>query len=137
MEIEKVKMDKAGQGRVRGQMEKAQREYYLTEKLKAIQKELGEGEDGRDETAEYEDRIKDTKLSKEARENPQTQLAPIIDGMLPGFKMAEVMATLGAVGLPPVSRLGVYEQPPVEDLKKLRRSRDQSMPAWADGERTS
>ena len=75
-------------------------------------------------------------LSKEARENPQTQPAPIIDGMLPGFKMAEVMATLGAVGLPPVSRLGVYEQPPVEDLKKLRRSRDQSMPAWAEGERT-
>ena len=75
-------------------------------------------------------------LSKEARENPQTQPAPIIDGMLPGFKMAEVMATLGAVGLPPVSRLGVYEQPPVEDLKKLRRSRDQSMPVWAEGERT-
>ena len=68
-------------------------------------------------------------------QNGQTQPAPIIDGMLPGFKMAEVMATLGAVGLPPVSRLGVYEQPPVEDLKKLQRSRDQSMPVWAEGER--
>ena len=50
--------------------------------------------------------------------------------------LPKVMATLGAVGLPPVSRQGVYEQPPVEDLKKLRRSRDQSMPAWAEGERT-
>ena len=53
--------------------------------------------------------------------------------MLPGFKMAEAMATLGKVGLPPVSRLGVYEQPPVEDLEKLRRAQDQSMPVWAQG----
>ena len=72
-------------------------------------------------------------LSKEARDHPQSQTAPIIDGMLPGFKMAEAMATLGKVGLPPVSRLGVYEQPPVEDLEKLRRSQDQSMPVWAQG----
>ena len=49
-------------------MEKTQREYYLNEQLKAIQKELGEGEDGKDETAELEDKIKRTKLSKEARE---------------------------------------------------------------------
>ncbi len=44
VEIEKVKMDKSLQGRVRRQMEKAQREYYLSEKMKAIQKELGRGE---------------------------------------------------------------------------------------------
>ena len=70
-------------------------------------------------------------LSKEARDSAQNQIAPIIDGMLPGFKMAEMMAALGAVGLPPVSRLGVYEQPPLEDLEKLRRSQNQSMPVWA------
>ena len=49
-------------------MEKTQREYYLNEQLKAIQKELGEGEEGRDELAELEEQIKKTKLSKEARE---------------------------------------------------------------------
>ena len=50
------------------QMEKTQREYYLNEQLKAIQKELGEGEDGKDEIAEIEAKIKATKFSKEARE---------------------------------------------------------------------
>ena len=48
-------------------MEKTQREYYLNEQMKAIQKELGDGEE-RDEVGEFEDKIKKTKLSKEARE---------------------------------------------------------------------
>ena len=47
-------------------MEKTQREYYLNEQMKAIQKELGDGEEGRDEMAELEDKIAKTKLSKEA-----------------------------------------------------------------------
>src|SRR5690606_35457617 len=51
-----------------------QREYYLNEQMKAIQKELGEGEDGRDEIAELEQRIKKTRLSKEAREKAQAEL---------------------------------------------------------------
>jgi ATP-dependent Lon protease len=55
-------------------MEKTQREYYLNEQLKAIQKELGEGEDGKDETAELEARIEKTKLSKEAREKALSEL---------------------------------------------------------------
>jgi ATP-dependent Lon protease len=55
-------------------MEKTQREYYLNEQMKAIQKELGEGEDGRDEAAEIEARIKKTKLSKEAREKADAEL---------------------------------------------------------------
>src|SRR3546814_12648288 len=55
-------------------MEKTQREYYLNEQLKAIQKELGEGEDGRDELAELEERIKSTKLSKEASEKVMAEL---------------------------------------------------------------
>jgi len=53
--------------RVKKQMEKTQREYYLNEQLKAINKELGEGEDGKDEVSELEDKIKKTKLSKEAK----------------------------------------------------------------------
>jgi ATP-dependent Lon protease len=55
-------------------MEKTQREYYLNEQLKAIQKELGEGEDGRDELSEIEERIKKTRLSKEAREKAQAEI---------------------------------------------------------------
>src|SRR5207253_3855965 len=56
------------------QMEKTQREYYLNEQLKAIQKELGEGEEGRDEMNELEERIRKTKLSKEAREKAQAEV---------------------------------------------------------------
>src|SRR5690606_9320725 len=55
-------------------MEKTQREYYLNEQMKAIQKELGEGEDGRNEITELEERIKKTRLSKEAREKAQAEL---------------------------------------------------------------
>jgi ATP-dependent Lon protease len=55
-------------------MEKTQREYYLNEQLKAIQKELGEGDDGRDENSELEERIKKTALSKEAREKATAEL---------------------------------------------------------------
>ena len=67
-EISVMLVEKRIRSRVKRQMEKTQREYYLNEQLKAIQKELGDTEDGRDETAEIEDRIKETKLSKEARE---------------------------------------------------------------------
>ena len=67
-EISVRKVEKRIRGRVKQQMEKTQKEYYLNEQMKAIQKELGEGEDGRDEAGEYEKNIKATKLSKEARE---------------------------------------------------------------------
>ena len=67
-EIGVLQVEKRIRNRVKRQMEKTQREYYLNEQLKAIQKELGEGEDGKDETAELEARIKKTRLSKEARE---------------------------------------------------------------------
>ena len=60
-EIGVLQVEKRIRNRVKRQMEKTQREYYLNEQLKAIQKELGEGEDGRDEMAELEDRINKTK----------------------------------------------------------------------------
>jgi len=67
-EIGVLQVEKRIRNRVKRQMDKTQREYYLNEQLKAIQKELGEIEDGRDEVAEIEERIEKTKLSKEARE---------------------------------------------------------------------
>ncbi len=73
-EIGVLQVEKRIRNRVKRQMEKTQREYYLNEQLKAIQKELGEGEDGRDELAELEERIKKTKLSKEADEKCITEL---------------------------------------------------------------
>jgi ATP-dependent Lon protease len=73
-EIGVLQVEKKIRNRVKRQMEKTQREYYLNEQLKAIQKELGEGEDGKDETAELEARIKSTKLSKEAREKCLSEL---------------------------------------------------------------
>ncbi len=73
-EIGVLQVEKRIRNRVKRQMEKTQREYYLNEQLKAIQKELGEGEDGKDETSELEDRIKSTKLSKEARDKALGEL---------------------------------------------------------------
>ncbi|GHD07562.1 endopeptidase La [Tianweitania populi] len=73
-EISVLQVEKRIRSRVKRQMEKTQREYYLNEQMKAIQKELGEGEDGRDEAAELEARIKKTRLSKEAREKADAEL---------------------------------------------------------------
>ena len=73
-EIGVMQVEKRIRNRVKRQMEKTQREYYLNEQLKAIQKELGEGEDGKDETAELEAKIKKTKFSKEAREKALAEL---------------------------------------------------------------
>jgi ATP-dependent Lon protease len=73
-EISVLQVEKRIRSRVKRQMEKTQREYYLNEQMKAIQKELGEGEDGRNEVAELEERIKKTKLTKEAREKAEAEL---------------------------------------------------------------
>jgi ATP-dependent Lon protease len=72
-EISVLQVEKKIRSRVKRQMEKTQREYYLNEQMKAIQKELGDDE-GRDELADLEDKIKKTKLSKEAREKAQHEL---------------------------------------------------------------
>ncbi|MGU3493818.1 endopeptidase La [Xanthobacteraceae bacterium A53D] len=72
-EISVLQVEKRIRTRVKRQMEKTQREYYLNEQMKAIQKELGD-EDGRDDLQELEDRIKRTKLTKEAREKATHEL---------------------------------------------------------------
>jgi ATP-dependent Lon protease len=73
-EIGVLQVERKIRSRVKRQMEKTQREYYLNEQLKAIQKELGEGEEGRDELNDLEERVKKTKLSKEAREKAQAEM---------------------------------------------------------------
>ena len=67
-EISVLQVEKRIRSRVKRQMEKTQREYYLNEQMKAIQKELGDGEESRDEAAELEARIQKTRFTKEARE---------------------------------------------------------------------
>ena len=73
-EIGVLQVEKRIRNRVKRQMEKTQREYYLNEQLKAIQKELGESEEGRDELAELEERINKTRFTKEAKEKAKAEL---------------------------------------------------------------
>ena len=72
-EISVLQVEKRIRSRVKRQMEKTQREYYLNEQMKAIQKELGD-EDGKDELAELEERIQKTKLTKEARDKAMAEM---------------------------------------------------------------
>ena len=69
-----LKVERKIKTRVKSQMEKTQREYYLNEQMKAIQKELGDGEDGEGELAELEAKISETKFSKEAKEKAVAEL---------------------------------------------------------------
>jgi len=73
-EIGVMQAEKKIRSRVKRQMERSQREYYLNEQMKAIQKELSEGEEGRDEASEFAHKIAKTKLSKEAREKANSEL---------------------------------------------------------------
>ncbi len=73
-ELSVLQVEKKIKTRVKTQMEKTQREYYLNEQMKAIQKELGDGEDGAGEIAELEEKIEGTKLSKEAREKADAEI---------------------------------------------------------------
>ncbi|MDA8585283.1 endopeptidase La [Rhodobacteraceae bacterium] len=73
-EMSVLQVEKKIKTRVKSQMERTQREYYLNEQMKAIQKELGDGEDGSNEIVELEEKIGDTKFSKEAREKADGEL---------------------------------------------------------------
>jgi ATP-dependent Lon protease len=72
-EISVLQVEKKIRSRVKRQMEKTQREYYLNEQMKAIQKELGDTEE-RDDIAEFEEKIENTKLSKEAKDKALAEL---------------------------------------------------------------
>ena len=78
-------LEKKIKNRVKRQMEKTQREYYLNEQMKAIQKELGDGEDGNNEYAEIEKKINEVNLSKEAK-----------DKALNEFKKLKTMSPMSA-----------------------------------------
>jgi ATP-dependent Lon protease len=73
-EIGVLQVEKRIRSRVKRQMEKTQREYYLNEQMKAIQRELGDGEEGSNELTELEEKIKKTRLSKEARLKADAEL---------------------------------------------------------------
>jgi len=73
-EIGVLQVEKRIRSRVKRQMEKTQREYYLNEQMKAIQRELGDGEEGSNEITELEERIAKTKLSKEARAKADAEI---------------------------------------------------------------
>ena len=73
-ELDLFQVEKRIRGRVKQQMEKSQREYYLNEQMKAIQKEMGEGEDGVSEFEELENKIKDAGMPEEARDKSIAEL---------------------------------------------------------------
>ncbi len=73
-EMSVLQVEKKIKTRVKTQMERTQREYYLNEQMKAIQKELGDGDEGQNEVAELEAKIAETKLSKEAKEKVDAEL---------------------------------------------------------------
>ena len=73
-EMSVLQVEKKIKTRVKSQMERTQREYYLNEQMKAIQKELGEDGEGQSEINELDERIKATKLSKEARDKAEGEL---------------------------------------------------------------
>ena len=73
-EISVLQVEKKIRSRVKRQMEKTQREYYLNEQMKAIQKELGDADDGRDDIGELEEKIENTRLTKEAKDKATAEL---------------------------------------------------------------
>jgi len=76
-ETDVLEVENRIRGRVKRQMEKTQREYYLNEQMKAIQKELGSSEDGLNEFEQLEDRIKKSGMSKEAKNKADAELAKL------------------------------------------------------------
>ena len=88
-ELSVLQVEKKIKTRVKSQMERTQREYYLNEQMKAIQKELGDGEEGANEIAELEEKIAETKLSKEAKEK--------VDGELKKLKSMSPMSAEATV----------------------------------------
>ena len=95
-EISVLQVEKKIRSRVKRQMEKTQREYYLNEQMKAIQKELGDGDD-RDDISEFEEKIDSTKLTKEARDKALAELKKLRQ-MSPMSAEATVVRKLSRLG---------------------------------------
>src|SRR5690606_20854974 len=76
-EMDMLQIEKRIRGRVKSQMEKSQREYYLNEQMKAIQKELGDMEEGANELAEIEQKIQKAGMPKEARDKAMAELGKL------------------------------------------------------------
>jgi len=119
-EIGLLQVEKKVRNRVKRQMEKTQREYYLNEQMKAIQKELGDGEEGVDELTEIENKIKEVKLSKEAKEKATTELKKLRQ-MSPMSAEATVVRNYldWILGVPWSKRSRVYK-----DIKKAKKVLD-------------
>ncbi len=111
LEVDKLQVDRRVQGRVRKQMERAQKEYYLNEKMKAIQKELGKKDDKGNEVDELRAKIAESKMTKEAEEKAIVEL-----------KRLEVMPPMSAEAT--VSRNYLDWLVAVPWSKKTRESRD-------------
>ena len=90
-EIGALQVEKRVRNRVKRQMEKTQREYYLNEQMKAIQKELGEGEDGMNELDEIEAQLNDMKLPKPVREKSHSRIEKKLRNMGPMSAEATVV----------------------------------------------
>jgi ATP-dependent Lon protease len=73
-QIEMVGVDKKIRGRVKKQMEKSQREYYLNEQMKAIQKELGSGDEGPSEIEQLQSKVDDAGMSQEAKKKTDSEI---------------------------------------------------------------
>src|SRR5213592_4718084 len=110
-EVDKLNVDKRIQGRVKKQMERAQKEYYLNEKMKAIQKELGRKDDRMNEVEELRKKIEQARMSKEAEEKALQEL-----------KRLEAMPPMSAEAT--VSRNYLDWLIAVPWAKKTRESRD-------------
>ncbi len=104
-ELDILEVEKRVRGRVKKQMERNQREFYLNEQIKAIQKELGESEDGSSETDELERKVRETKMSGEAREKAESELKKL-KMMSPMSAEAAVVRTYieTLIGVPWVKR---------------------------------
>ncbi|MEM9469301.1 MAG: endopeptidase La [Pseudomonadota bacterium] len=120
-EIGVLQVEKRVRNRVKRQMEKTQREYYLNEQMKAIQKELNEGDEGLDEMGELEKKITETKLSKEASEKAKTELKKLKQ-MSPMSAEATVVRNYldWILGIPWNKRSRVHK-----DIKKAQKVLDQ------------
>ena len=73
-EVEILEIEKKIRGRVKKQMERTQREFYLNEQMRAIQKELGQGDEGRTELDELEEKVRKRKMSKEAQQKAEKEI---------------------------------------------------------------